>query len=532
MKRPKLAAGVTALVLAGSGLAVHAGDVTASAPSAVSVTVYRSPYRSAGGIDLQRLGGFALVTETRIVHLPSGESRLAFKGVVDGIQPESAIITGLPNGVVEKNRDAAVLSPETLMRASLESDLTLVRTNPKTGEIRRVAATIRSATAEGVVFQTSEGLEAYRCSGLPEAFLFDRTPNGVGSTPTLSALARADRPVTATTTLSYLAAGFDWAANYVATIGADGKTLDLSGWITLANANGVELPAAATQIVAGRLNHQTARRDPTDGAPRVVAACWPQGSTSDGAPRTRIAQVSPDGVPVAVMVTGMRRVAVPAPPAIAAHYAPPPPEQLGDLKLYRVPQATTVSAHQMKQVRLVDQAGVPFTKTYGADLFALAADQNISASIILRTKNSLKDKLGLPLPSGSVAVFDRRGVNDLLVGEAPIRDTAVDEDIELKVGTAPEIHVRQTRLRDTADAPEVLALNKDLALAFRRGDALEEVEITNARSVRTPFELRLQTAGRRILANDGPMEMKDGRPIFRLTLPANGAAKIRYLVVR
>ena len=62
-------------------------------------------------MDLDRLNGFALVSEMRAVHLPAGESRLRFEGVADGIEPASAIVTGMPPGVIEKNREGALLSP-------------------------------------------------------------------------------------------------------------------------------------------------------------------------------------------------------------------------------------------------------------------------------------------------------------------------------------------------------------------------------------------------------------------------------------
>ncbi len=75
-------------------------------PSALSLTVYRAPERSAGSIDLDQLGGFALVSETRTVHLLAGVNRVRFEGVADGIEPASAIVTGLDQGVIEKNREA------------------------------------------------------------------------------------------------------------------------------------------------------------------------------------------------------------------------------------------------------------------------------------------------------------------------------------------------------------------------------------------------------------------------------------------
>ena len=41
---------------------------------------------------------------------PPGVSRLRFEGVADGIEPASAIVTGLPGGVIEKNREGKLLA--------------------------------------------------------------------------------------------------------------------------------------------------------------------------------------------------------------------------------------------------------------------------------------------------------------------------------------------------------------------------------------------------------------------------------------
>ena len=528
--------GLICLALMALASSAGAADIQASAPRTLSVTIYRNPYRGSGSIRLNQLGGFALVTETRTVHLPAGESRLRFEGVVDGIQPASAIVTGLPYGVIEKNRDAALLSPEALMRAAIDAEVTLVRTNRKTGKTTHVRATIRSASDEGVVFETAQGVEALRCSGLPETFRFERVPAGLTARPTLSVLTRAAQPITTTVTLSYLADGFDWAANYVAHINPDGKTLDLGAWITLANGNGASLPDAAVQIVAGRLHRVGAGDAASWDAPRVIAHCWPQGTTSDPVAENMQNGFAADTTVGEVILTArrVRGVLYPPPPMAlppAPPPPPPPPEDLGDLKLYRVPQATTVAARQSKQVRLLEQPGVDFVRLCTVDLPVGAALAFRPAGILLRTKNTLANHLGLPLPSGDVAVFDHAGGRELLVGQAGLHDTAVDEDVDLHMGVNPDVQVRQTPIRYVAGSPEILALTPQIALAALHGKEVVEVEITNARSESTAFELRLQTPRTLgVVSADQPMAMKDGRPIFRLTLPPNGSIKLHYAV--
>src|SRR6202041_3932918 len=174
-----------------------------------SVTVYRAPYRGSGSIDLNTLGGFALISETRTVNLAAGVSRLRFEAVADGIEAASAIVTGLPDGVLEKNREGKLLSPSALIAAAVGKSLTLLRTDSKTGKLWRVTATIRSDAGGGVVFETSEGIEALRCSGLPETFSFSGITD-LAATPTLSVLVRAAQPVTRTVTPAYFARAFGW----------------------------------------------------------------------------------------------------------------------------------------------------------------------------------------------------------------------------------------------------------------------------------------------------------------------------------
>src|SRR3984885_5647862 len=328
-----------------------ATDTLVEKPSDLSVTVYRAPERVSGSIDLDRLEGFALVSETRTVHLPAGTSRLRFEGVADGIEPASAIVTGLPDGVIEKNREGKLLSPSALIAAAVGKSLTLLRTDKKTGQLTRVTATIRSDAGGGGVFETPEGIEALRCSELPETFSFSGITD-LAATPTLSVLVHAAQPVTRTVTLSYLARGFDWAADYTATLSADGKSLDLGAWVTLANGNGVGFPAAHAQVVAGRVNRESGEVEPLDPGGPILAECWPRGSTSDPPQYLQIRRALPLGAGGSTAGIALYKMALAAPRAegaVPAHKRVEQ-EQLGDLKLSRVPDRTPVAARQSKQV--------------------------------------------------------------------------------------------------------------------------------------------------------------------------------------
>jgi hypothetical protein len=181
-------------------------------------------------------------------------------------------------------------------------------------------------------------------------------------------------------------------------------------------------------------------------------------------------------------------------------------EDLGDLKLYRVPERTTVAARQSKQVRLLDRASIPIRTLYVADLEGLGGETHLPALKVLRVRNDAAHHLGLPLPAGRVQVFALRRGERLLEHQSNLRDLAVDEELEMSMGWSPDVHVAATQSGDW-----------------------HRVDISNARSAAIQFELRLHLPdGARITESDRKLESMNGRPLFRLPVPPGATAAVRY----
>jgi hypothetical protein len=335
-------------------------------------------------------------------------------------------------------------------------------------------------------------------------------------------------------TLSYLTRGFDWAADYVATLSADGKSMDLGAWVTLANGNGVGFPAAHAQVVAGRVNRESGEVEPLDPGGPILAECWPRGSTSDSPQYLQIERAwalgSSDSL---VAITQTSRAYAPAPMMAVAAIAQKrvEQEQLGDLKLYRVPDRTTVAARQSKQVRLLDRQAIPVSFVYGADLEANQPAASAPASLLLRTQNTAANHLGLPLPSGRIAVFVERGDEKLLRHESGMRDLAVGEEVEINMGNSPDVRVTAVKESRSIEAhTRLLPLVPGVVtLRSARVDDVDRVDVSNARAEEIRFELRLRLPeGGRVVRADRQLGAKNGRPIFRLTIPAGQTATLRY----
>lgn len=475
--------------------------VTSSAPERVAATIYRDPDRGTQPFNLRWLNGYALVSETRVVRLPAGESELRFEGVTGGIVPQSAIVTGLGEAVLEKNRDARLLSPGALLDAYLGERLMLRRTSRATGAVREQTAVVR-ATANGVVLQTAEGIEAIRCTGFDEALIAPRIPADLSAKPTLSVRVRSPEAVERTVTLSYITNNFDWQADYVAELSPSGDRLSLFAWMTLANGDATGLADAETQAVAGRLNRRRVWVDPGEARP-IRITCWPSDTTSDIPEDVRLKSAEE------IVVTGaaMRMAAPPPPPP------PPPPapavvaeqERLGDLKLYRIPITVTVAARSQKQVTLMVQPAVKVTSL----LRMRVPYGNFEASLgrVLITRNRSIDGLGLPLPAGKVTIFGARDGHRILLGEGQLDDHAVGEKVEIPFASPTGVRARQVmRNRDTKQREFELTLTNDLSKA-------QQVEIE------LPLDAEAPTS--RLIT-------RDGWKVWQVTVPANGWSELRY----
>lgn len=477
--------------------------VDASAPSDIAVTIYRDEDREGAPIDPDWAGGFAMISEVRQVTLPPGHSRIRFTGVSESMVAVSAIVTGLPGGTIEKNRNADLLSPAALVDGTLGNRVRITRTNPATGNADSETAIIRTRADGGLVLQTRDGFEAVRCSGLPERLSFDRVPEGLSPQPVFTIDSFSAEGGTHTVTLTYLATGFDWQANYVATFAEASRrkdrTLDLMAWLTVANANGQSFPDAELMTVAGRINVTSDYEELAD-PPRarpLRLTCFPLGSTSSGISPPPPPAPPPPPPPPAMMadqivVTGLSVARVQMESAMKVADVEAGEEALGDLKLYRVPVPVTVAARSQKQVKFLSLGSVKGELVHTG--LCSAAMESAAANIELRSRNVERNGLGRSLPQGNIALFEPSAHGALLVAEDEMRDRAVGEDIDITLsrGHGAIYTCRPAGWTDAQDRDAALE-SFEAAMAAGRWAAME-AEITNPGSEAIRFELAIGPA--------------------------------------
>jgi hypothetical protein len=479
--------------------------VVSPGPEKVAVTVYRNPH-GGGALELDWLQGFALVSEIRRVSIPAGETELRFEGVAGGLVPQSAVVSGLGDDVIEKNRDAKLLSPGTLLDAHLGRRVHLRRTSRATGAVREQEAVVRGS-GDGVVIETEGGVEALRCTGLAETLIANEVPATLAARPTLSVKVRAERPIETEVNLTYLTTGFDWRAHYVGTLSPDGRSLSLFAWLTLANGDETGFADAQAMAVAGRLNREEAERLRPEFRP-INITCWPQQRTHE--------------IP-------LEEPPPPPPPAAMSSPPPPPPmperggeeivltgsrimaqrEALGDLKLYRIPIPVTVAARSQKQVALIEQPKARVERFYRLRTYLSNGQlEPLPAQQILAMENREKDGLGLPLPAGGFTLYTMRGGQRFLLGEGSMTDRAVGEKVEVVLSEAPGVRVMHRPVEREG------------------GELVTELVATNEQPTAVRFEAQFLGESR-VVRSSEKLVRRDGMWVWSINLPANGSRTLR-----
>ena len=435
----------------------------------------------------------------------------------------SAIVTGLPGGTIEKNRNADLLSPAALVDGTLGNRVRITRTNPATGQEQSESAIVRTRADGGLVLQTSEGFEAVRCSGLPEKLTFDRVPGGLSAQPVFTVDTRDPRGGTYTVTLTYIAWGFDWQAHYVATV-EEGRTgpdmrLKLMSWLTLLNDNGQSFPDAELMAVAGRLNITSdyeGLADPPRAEPlRLV--CYPIGHTWTGSPIEPLAP-PPPAAPMSIVVTAQRleRKAFEANSPLAAVDANllARQEELGDLKLYRIPEPVTVAAKGLKQVAFLDKNAVRGKLVYQANCqWWSTYDDPVSAEMRFETANDAKHGLGVALPTGGVTFFEPSPHGDLFVGEQQVRDYASGQDVEIPLGESAQVFATCNRIGGGDP---------------RKGWVRLKTTLSNANPHAVTMRLKFGSPQQWRVRGPKATRVKDGETVAEISIPANGKRELSW----
>jgi hypothetical protein len=211
-----------------------------------------------------------------------------------------------------------------------------------------------------------------------------------------------------------------------------------------------------------------------------------------------------------VVVTGSRIMARPA--MVATE------EQLGDLKLYRVPEPVTVAAQSLRQVVFLDRDNVEGRLLYEGRCDEYDEEDATAARMTFATVNDREHGLGQSLPTGGMTVFEPSSFGDQLVAETGVRDYARGQDVELAFGESSQVFV-------TCEGSGEL----DPYERPKRWTPITAV-VSNANPEPVRFRLWLGWPGSWQFDTLRGSRIKDGQRIVEFTVPGNGRREITWRI--
>jgi hypothetical protein len=420
-----LALALSLALQAGSSLAQTTATSTDKDQKDLAITVYNS--------------NVALVRDVRRLKLPAGTFNLRYMDIAAQVNPATVHIVSLiaPHelSVLEQNYEYDLLSPEKLLQKYVGKELTLIRTveeNNSTKEIP-VKATLL-ADNNGPVWQVGDQI----ITGMgADRYVFPDLPENLYSKPTLVWLLQNERAGEQTVEASYLTNNVNWNADYVLQIGSDQKNADLIGWVTIVNGSGTSFKNAQLQLVAGQLNRVT---EPSGGAMMEMRA--------------------------------MKTMAAPAP-----QFAQ---ENISEYHLYTLDRRTTVANNETKQISLLDAPGVKVEKVFevnGQQYFyhnSMRPGQSIKepVQVFIKFKNSEQNSLGVPLPAGTVRVYQNDSKGRVqFIGEDRIDHTPKDETLDLHIGDAFDV-VAERKQTDYQSLGHAFEMAFEIALRNHKSEPI------------------------------------------------------------
>ena len=204
--------------------------------------------------------------------------------------------------------------------------------------------------------------------------------------------------------VTYMAGEMNWHADYVLVLDNAEKKAGLTGWVTLENHTGASYKDAELKLVAGDVNRVRPQAD----------------------------------------YDGREEVAMKASRAGGASFQQ---EGLFEYHLYTLQRPTTVLNNEQKQVTLLDADGIGVEKKLILSSQPYwfhgnhGRNKNVQKiGVFLDLHNSQQNKLGMPLPKGTVRVYkrDSQGAAQF-VGEDAIDHTPRDEKVRVKLGEAFDV---------------------------------------------------------------------------------------------
>lgn len=447
---------------------------------------------ASAGVDLTVYNqNVALVKDKRTLALKQGMNSVRFSDVASQIDPTSVQFTSLsdPSGthVVEQNYAYDLVGTQKIVQKYLDQTVSLV-----TEDGTRYSGKLLSGT-DDVILQGEDGQVTSVKLGRVREIKFPQLPGGLITRPTLIWTVDAASQGNQDAQVTYLTNGINWKANYVVVVDAKDTSMNLNGWVTIDNQSGATYPDARLKLVAGDVRRVT-----------------PQPAAKD------------------MQFRGAAPEATAAPQQFSQ-------QSFFEYHLYTLQRPTTLNNRETKQIEFTTAANVAVNKLFvydGASALrfygypiadaSYGKTSDTKVAVMLEFKNSEANKLGIPLPKGTIRVYkvDSDGGNQF-VGEDNIDHTAKDETLRLNIGNAFDVVGERKQTNFVKINDKTIEESYEIKLRNHKTEAVQ---------VRTVEHL-FRWSNWQITKSNQDYAKTDAQTIeFRVTVPPDGEQTVTYTV--
>ena len=357
--------------------------------------------------------GFALIQDDREISFRRGRMTVALPGVSSAIDPATVTFTADNVEIIEQNFDFDLLTPGKLLEKSVGDTVEIIRVNPATGDETNEKAKIL-AVNRGTVIQVGGKIEVLRDDKLPTRVIYDKVPDNLRASPTLSVEVDAKRAGKRNARLTYISGGLGWRGDYVAVFDEKAGRLDVQGWATIKNITSTTFENASLSLAAGEVNATSSLENWSTRRQRL--------NSSRNRSRVRGGDEANNQ------------------------------ERIGDNYLYTLPNRTTIASNQTKQISIIDAEGVVAKRVYEyrAAPRLTTVKEPVNADVRIAFSNSRAGGLAAPLPAGTFRIYARDSSGSAkFIGEGEIPNAPSGSDLSVRIGEAFDISVKQTATRET-----------------------------------------------------------------------------------
>jgi hypothetical protein len=442
---------------------------------------------------------FALVKDRRVLDQPfkKGINVVRFRDVAATIDAASVHFRSLTDPtatVAEQNYEFDLVDGDKLLRKYVDKPITVHTTDGRLYEgvlmsFDRRQLVVAEDREKGPIFMVERGENVKRIQ-------FSQLPGGLLTRPTLVWEVVAEKEGKHLVEVAYVANQIRWRADYNVVLNEKETAVDLSGWVTIQNSTGTGFANASVKLLAGAV-----RRDPNQ-------IEWSHGHHY----YKQLSQLAPSD-----------------------EHGDDPGQAFGDYRLYKLPEKTSVSNSQIKQVEMITARGVPVKKTYlydGAKLTwrrhqaswdaGFGCRENRKVNVLVEIENRAGHNLGIALPSGKCRVY-KADVDASLefLGEDAIDHIPRDEKVTLYVGDAFDLVGRRKQTEFKKITDRIFEEAFEITLRNHKDEAVT-VEV---------LEKLYRWHGWEMLENSQDYQKLDSRTImFPVSVEKDGEAVVTYRV--